>query len=176
MTPLSHFGLTPRGVALLAVLACAAGVAAAVFWPREPLPGPRSVKVQEVPWTVPAPLRVDADRALGIINGRPLWTLAAPGTPGVAPTRADEPPLTPPDWRIVGTVIDSAQRLVLISTAPALPAPPAGGPGLALPPRPPQALRVGDALPGGARILVIRPDGVCLSLKGRHVFLSTSPQ
>lgn len=176
MTPLSHLGLTPRGIALLTALVCAVGVAAAVFWPREPLPGPRSVKVQEVSWTVPAPLHVDADQALSTINGRPLWALAAPGTPGAAPPRADEPPLTPPDWRIVGTVIDGPQRLLLVSTAPAVPMPPAGGPGLALPPQPPKALRVGDTLPGGARILEIRADGVCLLLKGRHVFLSTTPQ
>ena len=176
MTTIGRFGLTPRGVWMLAALTCAAGVVAAVFWPRDPLPGPRSVKAQEAAWSVPAPLRVDSDQALSTINGRPLWTLAAPGTPGAAPTRPDEPPLTPPDWRIVGTVIDGAQRLVLVGTVPAAPVQPAGGPGLALPPRPPQALRVGDPLPGGARILEIRPDGVCLSLKGRHVFLCTTPQ
>ena len=176
MTSMGHFGLTSRGVWLLAALACAAGVVAAVFWPREPLPGPRSVKSQEAPWRVPRPLRVDADQALSVINRRPLWALAAPGTPGAALARPDEPPMTPPDWRIVGTVIEGAQRLVLVSTASTLPPSPAGSPGPALPPRPPQAMRVGDALPGGARILEIRSDGVCLSLKGRHVFLSTTPQ
>ena len=176
MTRASDFGLTPRAVVVLAALVCAAGVAAAVFWPREPLPGPRSVKAQEVRWSVPVPLQVDADLTLSTINGRPLWALAAPGTPGAAPPRPDEPPRTPPDWRIVGTVIDGPQRLLLVSTGPAVPGPQAGGPGLALPPRPPQALRVGDSLPGGARIVEIRPDGVCLSLKGRQVFLSTTPQ
>jgi hypothetical protein len=176
MTTLGQFGLTPRGVWVLAALTCAAGAAAAVFWPRDPLPGPRSVKGLEVRWSVPAPLRVESDQALSTINRRPLWALAAPGTPGAALARPDEPPLTPPDWRIVGTVINGAQRLVLVSTLSALPAPPVGGAGLGLPPQPPQALRVGDALPGGARILEIRPDGVCLSLKGRHVFLSTTPQ
>ena len=126
MTTIGRFGLTPRGVWMLAALTCAAGVVAAVFWPRDPLPGPRSVKAQEAAWSVPAPLRVDSDQALSTINGRPLWTLAAPGTPGAAPTRPDEPPLTPPDWRIVGTVIDGAQRLVLVGTVPAAPVQPAG--------------------------------------------------
>lgn len=176
MTPLSQLGLTPRGVTLLTVLVCAVGVAAAVFWPRQPLPGPRSVKLQEAPWTVPTPLRVDADQALGVINGRPLWTLGAPGAPGAALPRADEPPLTPPDWRIVGTVIDGAQRQVLISTAPAFAPPSTGGPGLGLPAQAPKALKVGDTLPGGARIFEIRPNGVCLLLNGRQVFLSTTPQ
>lgn len=176
MTPI---GVTPRGVWLLAAVVGVAGILAAIFWPREPLPGPRSVKSQEAAWRVPTPMRVDADQALSVINRRPLWALAAPGTPGAAPARPDEPPLTAPDWRIVGTVIDGAQRLVLVSTAstlPPLPPLPSGSPGSALPPRPPQTLRVGDALPGGARILEIRSDGVCLSLKGRHVFLSTTPQ
>jgi hypothetical protein len=175
MTRIGHFGLTPRAVWMLAALTCGVGAVAAVFWPRDRLPGLRSDSAREAAWSTPSGLRVDSDRALSIINRRPLWTLAAPGTPGATPARPDEPPLTSPDWRITGTVINGTQRLVLVSTVSAgLPAQAAAA--LALPPRPPQTLRVGDQLPGGARILEIRPDGVCLSLKGRRVFLSTTPQ
>jgi hypothetical protein len=168
--------LTPRGLWTLTALVCASGAATVALWPRTPLPGPRSVSAQEAPWSVPTPLRVDSTQALGLINGRPLWALAAPGTPGAAPASADEPPLTPPDWRIVATIINGAQRQVLVSTALDMPLPAGAAPGQALPPLPPKALGVGDTLPGGARILEIRPNGVCLSLKGRQVFLSTVPQ
>lgn len=178
--------LTPAAVALWAAVLGGLGIAAAVLWPREPLPGPRSIVAQEAAWQVPAVARLEADAAIGSIVQRPLWALAPvgmpglpglPGAPGGLPAMNNEPPLTPPDWRIVGTVIDGRQRALLVAFAAPPPSlPPGMAPPGPQPPVPPQMLRVGDRLPGGARIQEIRPDGVRLLLNGRKVFLSTIPQ
>ena len=65
--------------------------------------------------------------------------------------------LTPPDWRIAGVYASAGQSVVI----------------LAVPGQPDQHLRVKDLLPGGARILSIHPERLCILLKGKRLSLST---
>lgn len=130
------------------------------------LPNARSVQAQDTPWSLPVPMTVDADKALSGIAQRRLWAISPPGVaPAPAGLAADEPQLTPPDWRIVGVVGVAGQRTLMIANEA-----PKG-----LPPNI-QTLRPGDLLPGGAKIVSIRPDGVGLLLHGQRAFLSTYSQ
>lgn len=167
---------TPRQL-VVTVTAIFAAAASYLLLTPYALPTATATQAAEERWALSQAVSIASDDALSVINAQRLF--GAAGLPSGLPSKPDdEPPLTPPDWRIVGSVIFGPQRLLLVSTAPAVlaPMPRAGGPGLGLPPQPPKALRVGDTLPGGARILEIRANGVCLSLKGRQVFLSTTPQ
>jgi len=130
------------------------------------LPNPRSVNLQGETWSLPVPVTVAADAALSGINQRQLWAISPPGlAPALAGLAIDQTPLTPIDWRIVGVAGAVGQlTLLIVQDAP---------PGL---PVIPQVLRVGDRLPGGARIVSIRSDSVGLLLQGQRVFLSTYPQ
>jgi len=130
------------------------------------LPNPRSVNLQGETWSLPVPVTVAADAALSGINQRQLWAISPPGLPpALAGLAMDQTPLTPPDWRIVGVVGVAGQRTLMIANEA-----PKG-----LPPNI-KTLRPGDPLPGGAKILAIRPDGVSLLLHGQRAFLSTYPQ
>jgi hypothetical protein len=153
---------TPRG--LLIRVAGIAGLSLVVFaLLPSPLPNARSVNTREPAWTLPVPIRVDSDLAVSTINQRRLWGAGnvgglPPALPGAAP---DEKPLTPPDWRITGVFTESGKYAVLVSTDGQFV---------------PQTLHVGDALPGGAKIIAINSDRLILTLAGRRVSLSTYPQ
>ena len=60
---------------------------------------------------------------------------------------------TPPDWRIAGVFSQGGKPVALLNIDE-------------LPPRQ-QQLRVGDKLPGGAKILAITPDRLCILLGGK---------
>lgn len=153
---------TPRG--LLILVAGIAGLSLVVFaLLPSPLPNARSVNAREAAWMLPAPIRVDSDLAVSTINQRRLWGAGnAGGLPSAMPGSApDEKPLTPPDWRITGVFTESGKYAVLVSTDGQLV---------------PQTLHVGDALPGGAKIIAINSDRLILTLAGRRVSLSTYPQ
>lgn len=145
-------------VAVIGVLAIALLV---LLLLPDSLPSARSVKGQEAVWTLPVQVRVESDLAISTINQRRLWG-APPGQIGAAvPVAVEEPPLTPPDWRITGVFTEGARYAVLLSID--------GQPQ-------PQLLHVGDHLPGGAKILAISNERLSLSLNNRRVSLSTYPQ
>lgn len=64
---------------------------------------------------------------------------------------ADDTPLTPPNWRITGVVEDGANHFALLQIE--------GQPGTQVQP--------GDVLPGGAKILAIQQDSLCILLNGK---------
>lgn len=133
------------------------------------LPNARSFQTQDTPWSLPVPVTIDADKALSGINQRRLWAFSPPGVaPAPVGPAVDEAPLTPPDWRIVGIVgiVGVAGQLTLLIARDA----PKGLPSNTL------ALKLGESLPGGAKIVQIRPDGVGLLLHGQRAFLSTYPR
>jgi hypothetical protein len=66
---------------------------------------------------------------------------------GAAAARADEAVATPP-WRFVGAVAAQADPFVLVSFDS----------------KDPEVRRIGDTLPGGARIVRIRHDRICIRL------------
>jgi hypothetical protein len=147
---------------LLALLAGVFALALAVLLllPSR-LPNARSIKAPEAIWALPASVRVDSDLALSAINQRRIWgATGVPGLPAAAGS-IEEPPLTPPDWRLAGVFTEAGGYAVLLAVD-----------GQFLP----QTLHVGDQFPGGAKILAISNDRISLSLNGRRVSLSTYPQ
>lgn len=151
---------SPRRVALTVAVLLLATLIALLLMPAQ-LPTAQGLSRQDAAWSVPVAVTVEADAALSAINQRHLFgqsaTLGQPA--GLAAT--DEKALTPPDWRISGVYAEGGRHVVLVTTE-----------GQPLP----QQLRVGDSLPGGAKITAISNDRVSLSLRGQHVSLSTYPQ
>jgi hypothetical protein len=167
---------------LVTLVACLLAVALVVLLmlPAD-LPTARNVKAQALVWTLPAAVRVDSDMALSVINQRRLW--GAPVVAGLpsAAVPVEEKPLTPPDWRLAGVFTEAGRWAVLVTTDVSSAAPlqsPAQiqNPSSSAAQIQSQTLYVGDALPGGARILAIGHDRLTLSLNGRRVTLSTYPQ
>jgi hypothetical protein len=114
------------------------------------LPPLRTVKSSEDPWQLSQPASIASDAALSAINRAGLWRSGA--APAAMPTQ-EAPALTPPDWRIAGVYAEGGKQVALLNIDE-------------LPPRQ-QQLRVGDKLPGGAKILAITPDRVCILLGGK---------
>ena len=115
------------------------------------LPPLRTVKSSEDAWQLSQPASIDADAALSEINRARLWRSAAAPEAGLPAQEA--PALTPPDWRIAGVFTQGGKPVALLNIDE-------------LPPRQ-QQLRVGDKLPGGAKILAITPDRLCILLGGK---------
>jgi hypothetical protein len=115
------------------------------------LPPLRTVKSSDDSWQLSQPTSIASDAALSEINRVGLWRSAA--APGATALVQDPPALTPPDWRIAGVFSQGDKPVALLIFDE-------------LPPRQ-QQLRVGDKLPGGAKILAITPDRVCILLGGK---------
>ena len=111
----------------------------------------RTLKPTDDPWLLSQPASIDSDAALSVINRAGLWRSAA--APGAAALVQDAPALTPPDWRIAGVFSQGGKPVALLNIDE-------------LPPRQ-QQLHVGDKLPGGAKILAITPDRLCILLGGK---------
>ncbi len=123
-----------------------------------PLTG--SATAPEDAWVVPQRTRAESEVIRDVQTARVLWpvyaSIAAPGAQA-----AEAAALTPPDWRIAGVIGRPGAEQLLIQRA--------GVPT-------PAALRVGDSLPGGARILTISERGVTVEIDGQRAFLSTYPR
>lgn len=125
------------------------------------LPTRQGLARSESAWELPVAMTVDADAALSVINQRRLFGQSnTAGQPADGPS-ADDKGLTPPNWRIAGVYGEGAHRALLVLTDGRFEA---------------QQLRVGDVLPGGAKIIGIASDRVSLLLHGQRVSLSTYPQ
>ncbi|MBV8658148.1 MAG: hypothetical protein JO142_10035 [Burkholderiales bacterium] len=109
-----------------------------------------------------APVTPDLDEVVKALLDENFW-----GTKIVA---SNDAPLTPPDWRIVGVYERDGKSYAVVSQLvvddPLALLPPIPG----VPPPSPKYnyrhLTVGDALPGGATILGINPDYLCIRLNG----------
>lgn len=125
-------------------------VAAAWWW--VPVPSARRVQPASAEaWSLPLVVRTKPERALETILLTSLWGKP----PAQSPVDA---PLNTPEWRFAGITVNGAERYVLISVDG----------------QPTQTLKVGDALPGGAKILVIHEDSLSLSINGKKRNLDIS--
>ncbi len=117
--------------------------AAGVSWwlAPEPQPRPRAQAGEEA-WKLPVVSRSDSERAIAAIVAANLW--------GSVQTSA-EASLNDPDWRFSGVTVSGQEKLVL----------------LAIDGQPMRPLKAGDELPGGAKILKINNDHLCLLINGK---------
>ncbi|HZW26131.1 MAG TPA: type II secretion system protein N [Gallionella sp.] len=99
-------------------------------------------------WTLPAVSRAEPDKAVAAIAAANLW--------GGAQGDAAITPLNPPEWRFSGITSDGREKLVMITIEGT----------------PMQTLKAGEQLPGGAKILKINDDHLCLSINGKKRNLS----
>lgn len=106
--------------------------------------------------TLPARSTSDPARLVASLEAIDLWGLGraayqrkASGISAGATAEAQAP--APVRWRLTGTYSRGAEAFVLVS----------------LDGRPAEPLRVGDSLPGGARILEIGQDRICILINGR---------
>lgn len=134
--------------AILLVLAVASGWI--MLHPPE-LPAPSAKRAQDESWQLPQRDAPDAAALLRSIEKNRLW-----GASGL-PAPPDEKPLTAPNWRITGIFSAGRETYALVEVEQ----------------QPMQQLKTGDKLPGGAKILRITADRVCILLNGKKRALKT---
>lgn len=119
-----------------------AAVACTSWWLA---PGPQPVptaQIQADAWTLPAMAPQKPERFVAAINGANLWG---------AVQAAVQASLNDPEWRIAGVAVSGTEKLVMVSVGS----------------QPLQLMKTGDALPGGARILRVDDNHLCLSINGK---------
>jgi len=137
-TIIAHLG---KLTALLITLA--AGLS---WWlapgPQAPLPA----QSRDESWMLPAVSRSttgkSVEKSVAAIAAANLW--------GAVQTPAVES-LNDPEWRFSGVTVNGQEKLVMITIKG----------------QPVQTLKAGDQLPGGAKILQINDDHLCLLIKGK---------
>ena len=85
----------------------------------------------------------DVKKAIETVQSRSFW--------GIVAVAAPEGPTKDPEWRFVGTGGDGKDRYVMIQIEG----------------QPVSTLKTGDQLPGGAKILRVDDDRLCLLVSGR---------
>ena len=113
--------------------------------PSPPPPGVSRPRATE--WRLPERHKDYPVKSALIVTARNLWGIIA-GSPGSVLSKG---PLNPPEWRFAGADINGTEQNVLISIAG----------------NPVQFLKEGDQLPGGATILKIHEDRLCILLNGK---------
>lgn len=136
-------------VPIALMLACWA--AWVIFHPAE-LPSVKTMRVPDEKWQLPLRAAPDSAALVLSIEKNNLW---GRGTQAAAAVK--DIPLTAPNWRIGGVVAAQQDNIVL----------------LAVEGMPVRQLRVGDDLPGGAKLLGIAADRICIRLNGKKRILST---
>jgi len=118
------------------------------------LPAPHALRAQDEDWQLTGRSKPDADSLIQTIDEYKLWgaSASAPGAGAV-----EEKSLTPPNWRISGILSVGAEHYVL----------------LAVEDQPIQQIKTGETLPGGAKILNIAADRICILLNGKKRILKT---
>ena len=114
-------------------------LAAALSWWLAPGPqAPPPPQSRDETWTLPATSRSSPDKQVAAN----LWgTVQA----------AAEVPVNEADWRFSGVTVNGQEKAVMITIEG----------------QPVQTLKAGDQLPGGAKILKINDDHLCLLIKGK---------
>ena len=114
--------------------------------PRQPVPA----RGHDEAWILPAARSNDTTKPLAAIVAANLWGAAVPATGGTA--------LIDPEWRFLGVTVNGRERFVLIKIE-----------GQSV-----QTLKEGDQLPGGAKIITIEVDHLCLVINGKKRKLDIS--
>jgi len=132
----------PWRIALLATV-----LAAIAIWfnAEEPQP-PKLHAVQSEDWKLPVIMRQPGGKSIATINANRLWG----GSGNASSSGATE--LNDPEWRISGITQAGDEKMLLITQNGKVLDPP---------------LVVGDVLPGGAKILAIYDDHLCLLIDGK---------
>lgn len=138
-TIFTHFG---KLTALLMMLA------SGLSWWLAPSPqAPLPVQGRADSWMLPVVSRStverSAEKSVAAIGAANLW--------GAAVQAVAEVVMIEPEWRFSGVTISGQEKLVMITIQR----------------QPMQTLKAGDELPGGAKILKINDDHLCLLIKGK---------
>jgi hypothetical protein len=118
-------------------------VAAGVSWWLAPAPQPApKTQTGADAWSLPGITPQKPEKFVATISGTNLWgTIEA----------ATQAPLNEPEWRFAGVTVNGSEKFVMVSIEN----------------QPPQLLKAGDLLPGGATIVRINEDHLCLSIRGK---------
>jgi hypothetical protein len=120
--------------------------AAVVFWFMVPEPvAPKFLITGNDTWALPQLPKRDSDPLVKAIMDANLWGVV------VAAKQGPVAPLNLPEWRFVGVFSDRNEPHVMISIDK----------GAAV------SLKVGEELPGGAKILQIHDDRICVLINGQ---------
>jgi hypothetical protein len=116
---------------LYPLFAAMALIAAVTIWFAADIPSPPQARptAAEV-WAMPKQVELDFKKSTEAINTRNLWGIVAAAT------------VKPPEWRVQGIASTGTERFIL----------------LAYEGKPAEMLKVGDALPDGAKIVEIEKD------------------
>lgn len=123
-------------------------LAAGLSWWLVPSPqAPPPAQSRDESWKLPVVARTQtqksAEKSIAAIVAANLW--------GAAVKTAAEVPLVDPEWRFSGVTINGQEKFVMITIQG----------------QPLQTLKAGDQLPGGAKILKVNDDHLCLLIKGK---------
>ncbi len=110
--------------------------------PHAPVPQPPTDAPQA--WVLPSAWRADPQKALAVIVQKNLW-----GTKVAAAAAAQNP--EDQEWRFVGVARRGSDQYVLIAFGK----------------KAPETLKAGDLLPGGAKILRVAADHLCILIDGK---------
>jgi hypothetical protein len=114
-------------------------------------PGPQTrlqAQSREESWILPVASRANAEKSAE----KSVASIAAANLWGATAKMAAEVPLIDPEWRFSGVTARGKEKLVMITIEG----------------QPLQTLKEGDQLPGGAKILQINNDHLCLLIKGKR--------
>lgn len=136
---------------MTAAVLLAVGVAAGLIWQQVPEPeAPQPARAAAEEWDLPAGtgknIEADLKKSADAVLSRNLWGVVAAAADPSALTDLTDPP-----WRFVGVLRNGAERYVLIKIGN----------------KPVANLKVGDALPGGSKILDIGEDRLCVLVNGK---------
>ena len=121
------------------LLVAAAGISWWLVPGPQPLPKAQN---QADAWALPTLPPQKPERFVAAIDGANLWGAVQAGA---------QTSLNDPEWRVAGVAVSGAEKLVVVSIEN----------------QPLQTLKSGDTLPGGARILAVSDDHLCLLINGK---------
>lgn len=134
---------------------------ALAYWlagPRPPLAASSHLAADD--WQLVLPEFPDVNVAWDDLKSRFIWG-APPPPPGVANAgKVEEPPLTPPDWRILAAVNSGADRFVVVQVGK----------------QPPVNVAAGEKLPDGSKLERIEADRLYLVVNGKKRILRIYPE
>jgi hypothetical protein len=118
---------------------------ALVLWLMVPQPvAPRFLTSGSDTWALPALSKREPDPLIKAIADANIWGVVLTQTGPAAP-------LNSPEWHFTGVFNDGREQQVMIS----------------IDKKPAVALKAGDELPGGAKILKIHDDQICVLVNGQ---------
>lgn len=101
----------------------------------------------EEPWQIAPSREADLKPSLGYLATTTMW-----GNVEVAKAENEQPD---PAWRFMGLMSVGTEKMVMIAVEK----------------QPDRQLKIGDLLPGGAKILDINPDALCVQIEGKKRLL-----